>query len=182
MIRHASHRVSASRATRIEDPRLFSQLVRFPTLANLSSDTFTIDGDSEVARSCAAGMNVDGDPAAAHALFIQAWELRRDDYEASIAAHFVARHQPSPEQSLHWNQLAVNHAKTVEDDRAQSLFASLYLNLGESLRVLGRYSEALAAATRGLSFLEYLPAGGYRDFVESGLRRLEKRATHVDAK
>lgn len=126
-------------------------------------------------------MNVDGDPVAAHALFMQAWELRRDDYEASIAAHFVARHQQSPEQSLHWNQLAVDHAEAVEDARAQSLFASLYLNLGESLRVLGQYPEALAAATRGLSCLGFLPADGYRDFVEGGLRRLEKRLSQVDA-
>ena len=141
-----------------------------------------IDGDSEVARLCAAGMNVDGDPAAAHALFMQAWESRRDNYEASIAAHFVARHQPSPQQSLLWNQLAVDHAEAVQDARAQSLFASLYLNLGESLRVLGQFPEAQAAAARGLSCLEFLPADGYRDFVEGGLRRLEKRATHVDAK
>ena len=126
-------------------------------------------------------MNVDGDPAAAHALFMQAWESRRDNYEASIAAHFVARHQPSPEQSLHWNQLAVDHAEAVEDDRAQLLFASLYLNLGESLRVLGRYPDALAAASRGLACLQFLPAGGYRDFVEGGLRRLEKRLSQVDA-
>jgi hypothetical protein len=48
-----------------------------------------IEGDSEVARLCAAGMSVDGDHAAALALFMQAWDLRRDDYEASIAAHFV---------------------------------------------------------------------------------------------
>lgn len=140
----------------------------------------SIDGDSEVARLCAAGMNVDGDPAAAHALFMQAWESRRDSYEASIAAHFVARHQPSPEQSLHWNQLAVDHAEAVEDDRARSLFASLYLNLGENLRVLGQYTEALAAATRGLSRLELLPADGYRDFVEGGLRRLVKRLPQLD--
>ncbi|MEO7503186.1 MAG: hypothetical protein ABIW94_11160 [Gemmatimonadaceae bacterium] len=141
----------------------------------------SIDGSSEVARLCAAGMNLDGEPAAAQALFMQAWELRRDDYEASIAAHFVARHQASPEQSLRWNQLAVDHAEAVDDDRAQSLLASMYLNLGESLRVLGQCPEAMAAATRGLSCLEFLPAGGYRDFVERGLRRLEKRLSQVDA-
>jgi hypothetical protein len=126
-------------------------------------------------------MNVDGDPPAAHALFMQAWESRRNDYEASIAAHFVARHQPSPEQSLLWNQLAVDRAEAVEDARAQSLFASLYLNLGESLRVLGQYPAARAAAVRGLTCLEFLPADGYRDFVEGGLRRLEERLSQVDA-
>ena len=135
----------------------------------------TIDGDNEVARICAAGMNLDGDPAAALALFMHAWELRSDDYEASIAAHFVARHQQSPEQTLHWNTLAVHHAEAVKDESAQPLFASLYLNLGESLRVLGRYREAMLAVTRGLSCLDLLPADGYRQFVEGGLRRLDER-------
>lgn len=137
-----------------------------------------IDGDSEVARLCAAGMSVDGDPAAALALFMQAWALRRDDYEASVAAHFVARHQESPELVLHWNTLAVHHAEAVKDDRAQSLFPSLYLNLGESLRVLGRYREAMVAVTRGLSCLELLPADGYRKFVEGGLWRLDERLSY----
>ena len=70
-----------------------------------------IDGDSPVARLCAAGMAVDGDPTAASTLFRQAWDARRDDYEASIAAHFIARHQPSLADSLHWNRLAVHHAE-----------------------------------------------------------------------
>jgi hypothetical protein len=43
----------------------------------------------------------------ARELFAQAWAIRRDDYEASIAAHFVARHQDTPEEALRWNMLAV---------------------------------------------------------------------------
>lgn len=65
-----------------------------------------IDGDSVVARLCSAGMATDGDAVAAGALFRQAWDARRDDYEASIAAHFLARHQPSLNDSLYWNRVA----------------------------------------------------------------------------
>lgn len=43
-----------------------------------------IDGESAVARLCAAGTAVDGDAVAAGALFQQAWDARHDDYEASI--------------------------------------------------------------------------------------------------
>jgi hypothetical protein len=120
-------------------------------------------------------MAVDGDPVAAHALFMQAWESRRDDYEASIAAHFVARHQPSPEETLRWNRLALEHAEAVSDDRAKPLLASLQLNLGDSYRLLGQYLEAKVAVTHGLASLEYLPEGGYRDFVAGALRRLQDR-------
>lgn len=120
-------------------------------------------------------MAVDGDPAAAHALFMQAWESRRDDYEASIAAHFVARHQSSPEETLRWNRLALEHAEAVSDDRAKPLLASLQLNLGDSYRLLGQYLEAKVAVTQGLSSLEYLPEGGYRDFVAGALQRLQER-------
>ena len=143
--------------------------------------TTPIDSDSQVARLCAAGMNVDGDPAAANALFMQAWESRRDDYEASIAAHFVARHQQTPEETVHWNQLAIDHAKGVTDGRALPLLASLYLNLGESLRVVGRRSQALDAAALGISALDHLPFDGYRTFVERGLERLKDRLLERDA-
>ena len=138
-----------------------------------------IDGDSPVARLCAAGMDVDGDASAAHALFMQAWQSRRDDFDASIAAHFVARHQPTAERTLYWNQLAVEHAMSLTDGRADALLASLYLNLGESLRLAGRLPEAVAAAARGLAALVSLPDDGYRAFVAGGLRRLSHRLSEL---
>ncbi|MFN8573042.1 MAG: hypothetical protein U0132_13415 [Gemmatimonadaceae bacterium] len=131
-----------------------------------------IDSDNPVVRLCAEGMAIDGDPDAAHALFQQAWDVRRDDYDAAIAAHYLARHQSSPEDSLHWNRIATECAEAVPDGRAQLLLASLYLNLADSLRVLARPAEAIAAAERGIAALEFLPLDGYREFVANGLRRL----------
>ena len=55
-----------------------------------------IDPDNPVVALCAAGMAVEGDSSAALALFEQAMLGRRDDYDACIAAHFVARHQAIP--------------------------------------------------------------------------------------
>ena len=131
-----------------------------------------IDGDSAVARLCAAGMAVDGDAVAAGALFRQAWDARRDDYEASIAAHFVARHQPSLDDSLYWNRVAVEHAEAVVDERAKPLLASLYLNLADSYLSVGHLAKATIASEQGVAALQFLPAGGYRDFVSSGLQRV----------
>jgi hypothetical protein len=134
-----------------------------------------IDGESVVARLCAAGMAVDGDAVAASALFQQAWDARRDDYEASIAAHFLARHQPSLDDSLRWNRAAVEHAEAATDERAKPLLASLYLNLADSHLALGQSAKAAIAAEQGVGALQFLPPDGYRDFVSLGLQRLLAR-------
>ena len=86
----------------------------------------TIDPRNPVVALCAAGMAIEGDAVAAMALFEQAWAARTDDYDASIAAHFLARHQATTEQRVHWNALAVAHAEAVPDGRADEFMASLY--------------------------------------------------------
>jgi len=134
-----------------------------------------IDGDSVVARLCAAGIAIDGDAAAAGALFRQAWDARRDDYEASIAAHFLARHQPSLDESLYWNRVAAEHAEAVTDERAKPLLASLYLNLADNYVALGDSANAIIVAEQGVAALQFLPADGYRDFVSRGLQRVRAR-------
>ena len=130
------------------------------------------DTDNPVVQLCAAGMAIEGDAPAARDLFAKAWEMRRDDYDACIAAHFVARHQPTPDETLRWNELAVRHAEAAPTDRAAPFLASLYLNLGESHRVLGHVADASAAAARAREALIHLDDGGYRDFVASGIDRL----------
>jgi hypothetical protein len=139
-------------------------------------------GDSLTARLCAAGMAVDGDSAAAQPLFQQAWDARRDAYDAALAAHFLARHQPTAELTLHWNQIAIAEACRVADDRAQPLFASLYLNLADSYFNTGNTAEATASAVRGVEALAHLPLGGYRDFVAGGLARLRARTRNATAR
>ncbi len=140
-----------------------------------------IDGDNPVVQLCIAGMAVDGDPVAAQRLFQQAWDARRDAYDASVAAHYLARHQHSAQDSLHWNRIAVDQAEVVADGRANVLFASLYLNLGDSYLALGDLGEAAAAANRGIAALALLPPGEYRAFVAYGLQRLFGRIPSRDA-
>ena len=59
-----------------------------------------IDPTNPVVALCSEGMAAEGTPAEALRLFERAWAARRDDYDAAIAAHFVARHQASPEDTL----------------------------------------------------------------------------------
>src|SRR4026207_296181 len=112
-----------------------------------------IDGDSVVARLCAAGIAIDGDAVAAAALFRQAWDARRDDYEASIAAHFLARHQPSLEDCPHSNRPGprppARQPAPPPPDRPKPLLASLSLNLADSYLAVGRAAEAASVAEQG---------------------------------
>jgi len=78
----------------------------------------------------------------ARALYQQAWELHTDDYEACIAAHYLARFQDTPEQILHWNQLALEYAEAVNDERVKDFYPSLYLNLGRSYELIGNKTDA----------------------------------------
>lgn len=134
------------------------------------------DLDNPVVRLCSAGMQVDGEPEKARALFEQAWNARRDDFDASIAAHFVARHQATAEATREWNERALRHAEAVTDERVATLFPSLYLNLAESYRVEGRVEEAEALVQRGLQSIKQLDADdGYLQFVQGGLERLLQR-------
>ena len=143
-----------------------------------------IDPTNPVVALCAEGMAIEGTPAEARRLFEQAWSIRRDDYDAAIAAHFVARHQPTPADTLHWNALAVRHAEAVPDDRAAGLLASLYLNLGDAQANVGDIAAGAASVRRAAGHLAAVPPGGYREFVAMGIRRLAARvgaAADVDA-
>ena len=78
----------------------------------------------------------------ARALYQQAWDLHADDYEACIAAHYLARFQDTPEETLRWNQIALERAEAVNDERVAEFYPSLYLNLGHSYEMLGNQSES----------------------------------------
>ena len=135
----------------------------------------TIDPANPVVALCAEGMTVEGTPAEALRLFQQAWDTRRDDYDAAIAAHFIARHQPTPAMTLHWNALAVRHAEAGKDGRAAGLFASLYLNLADAQTAVGDVVAGAESVRRATAHLTALPTGGYREFVALGIGRLAAR-------
>ncbi len=134
-----------------------------------------MDPANPVVALCAAGMQREGSPEEARALFERAWQVRSDDYEASVAAHFLARQQPTPGDALHWNEVALQHALAVPDGRAKELMPSLYLNVGDSYFVMGRRDAAATAAARAAECVADLPADGYRDLVQRGIRSLQQR-------
>jgi hypothetical protein len=103
-----------------------------------------IDTTNPVIQLCMAGARAEFEHRIddAHVLYQQAWDARTDDYEACIAAHYVARFQETPEETLQWNQIALDHADASTDERVKEFYPSLYLNLGLAHELLGNQIEA----------------------------------------
>jgi tetratricopeptide (TPR) repeat protein len=132
-----------------------------------------MDPENPIIMLCVAGMKaeMEGRKDEARLLFLQAWEQRKDDFEACIAAHYVARHQETAKETLRWNQVSLDRADAVSDERVQGFYPSLYLNMGKAYEDLGNPREAkryyeLAAAT-----MSNVPEGRYGSMVRDGVKR-----------
>lgn len=103
-----------------------------------------MDPDNPIIKLCVAGTQAEfkGKMDEACALYQQAWEAATDDYEACIAAHYVARCQTSPEDVLRWNREALERADAVKNDSVRGFYPSLYLNMGRTYELLGQQAEA----------------------------------------
>jgi tetratricopeptide (TPR) repeat protein len=138
-----------------------------------------IDGSTPVAQLCAAGMQAEREGRNADALdaYLQAWAASRDDYEAAIAAHFLARQQPTATATLHWNRVALDRALAAGDERVRGFFPSLYLNLGYAHEQLGDVIAARRCYEAGAKWLDQLANDPYAAVVRGGLERALER-TH----
>ena len=132
-----------------------------------------MDVSNPVVKLCAQGMEEEGKGNVEEVaeLFARAWAQSSNDFESCIAAHYVARHQPTPELTLHWNQLALDCAHRVQDSSVDEFFPSLYLNLGKSLEDLGSTDQAREMYEHAGGKIICLPAGAYRDIIQDGIRR-----------
>ena len=103
-----------------------------------------MDTNNPVIQLCVEGTRAEFEHCVddARILYEEAWAARKDDYDACIAAHYLARVQESVEESLRWNQLALEHANAVNDESVSDFYPSLYLNLGRSYELVGDQAEA----------------------------------------
>ncbi len=136
-----------------------------------------MDPGNPIVRLCVAGMSAeqDGRPQDASLLFQRAWNESSDDWERCIAAHYLARHQPDPGQTLFWNQEALRLADSAGGDRVRDFYPSLYLNVGHSLEALGRATEACRYYELAASRMDALPPGRYSDVVRHGVTEAQRR-------
>jgi tetratricopeptide (TPR) repeat protein len=103
-----------------------------------------MDLNNPVIKLCVEGTRAEfqGQIERARTCYQKAWESAQDDYEACIAAHYLARHQDRPEERLHWNRVALEKAEAVGDARVREFYPSLYLNMGRSHELMGNRTEA----------------------------------------
>ena len=130
-----------------------------------------MDPANPVVKLCAEGMTAEseGRSSDAKALFEEAWNASSDDFEACIAAHYVARHQPTMEAAFHWNQEALRRADAVPDERVREFYPSLYLNVAHSLERLGKLVEARHYYSLAAARLDDLSPGSYANLVRVGV-------------
>lgn len=103
-----------------------------------------MDAHNPTVQLCLKGMQAEGrgDPEGARDAFERAWLVATDDFDACVAAHYLARQQPTAEEALHWNLESLARALAVGDDRVRDFFPSLHVNLGHSYGRLRRPAEA----------------------------------------
>ena len=106
-----------------------------------------------------------GDPA----LFERAWELRSDDFDACVAAHYLARHQPDAESALEWNARALAHAEAAGPERVRGFFPSLLLNLAKAYEDVGDLAAAARHYDRAGEEARGLPDDGYSAMIRRGI-------------
>ena len=130
-----------------------------------------MDPENYVVKLCAAGMEAEfaGRIDDARRLFDEAWQAAQDDYEACIAAHYVARHQPTFADNLHWNEVALARASAADGEQVRDFYPSLYLNLGHAYEVNGDLSAARLHYERAAEHAGVLAAGSYGDMVRRGV-------------
>jgi hypothetical protein len=99
---------------------------------------------NNVVKLCLQGMNMEetGNPGEASKLFLQAWEEATNDFEKFLAAHYVARHQKTISDKLHWLETTLQFALKANDNAVKSAFPSLYLNMAKCYEELNNDVKA----------------------------------------
>src|ERR1700759_3333984 len=126
------------------------------------------DPENNIVKLCGEGMMAEGegDAGKASILFQQAWDSATNDFEAFIAAHYLARHQNTPDATLKWNIESLKRAKQVDNEEIRQVYPSLYLNIGKSYEDLGRMKEAKINYQLGEDNAWFLPDDGYGKMIK----------------
>lgn len=131
------------------------------------------DTNNPIIQLCAQGMQLEGEgkPAEAAALFTQAWQQAATPFEKFTAAHYVARHQPTVADKLHWDETCLANALLIESDGIKATYPSLYLNIGKCHEDLNDIPEARKSYHLAQSFTGFLGDDGYSSMIKAGIEK-----------
>ncbi|MEZ4583765.1 MAG: hypothetical protein R3A10_19375 [Caldilineaceae bacterium] len=118
-------------------------------------------------------------------LYRQAWAQAGDDFEACVAAHYMARRQEDAAVTLDWNLRALAHADAAMaagDTRPAEFYGSLYVNVGHAYELTGNLAEAqrfFALAAGTASCTGRTERGAACDEAQRKLERDEMFSLHM---
>lgn len=129
------------------------------------------DPSNPVVQLCVKGIETEysGDLEKANVLYQEAWQLANNDLEFITAAHYLARVQSDPGESLRWNLVALEYASKATDQDITSFYPSLYLNVAKSYENLGNFREAYDYYLLADSCTHVLPDDGYGNMIRKGI-------------
>ena len=130
------------------------------------------DKENPINQLCAQGMQLEGEakPEEAAKLFHQAWNAATNTAEKFIAAHYVARHQNSVTDKLHWDETSLKLALELAVPEVRGAYPSLYLNVAKCYEDLKDFDRAMENYQLALQHAESLPDDGYSNMIMSGIK------------
>jgi tetratricopeptide (TPR) repeat protein len=142
----------------------------------------TFDPENKIVQLCADGMALEGkgNNRGAVQLFLQAWLRSVSNFEKFTAAHYVARHQPTIEDKLEWDKLALEFALNINDDTMKANYPSLYLNVGKCYESLNDLDSAKRQYELALAYVDFLPNDGYGKMIRTGVYKAVERFTNAN--
>jgi tetratricopeptide (TPR) repeat protein len=129
------------------------------------------DPSNPVVQLCVKGIETEnsGNLEKANALYREAWQLANNNLDFITAAHYLARVQSDPGESLGWNLRALEYARKTEDQDITSFYPSLYLNVAKSYEDLGKLREAYDYYLLAHSCTQDLPDDEYGKMIRKGI-------------
>ncbi len=129
------------------------------------------DPENPIIQLCAHGMELEGEakPEEASAVFNQAWELALNDFDKFIAAHYLARHQKTVADKLHWDKTALQLALHIKEEGIEGTYPSLYLNIAKCYEDLNDFAKAKENYQTALSYTHFLQDDGYGNMIRGGI-------------
>lgn len=129
------------------------------------------DPDNPIIKLCTQGMELEGQgrPDEACKLFVQAWNEATSDFEKFTSAHYVARHQETVPDKLHWDEQALKYALRVNAPMMNAALPSLYLNIAKCHEDLKDLTKAREHYKLALSHTQFLSDDGYGNLIKRGI-------------
>ncbi len=139
------------------------------------------DPENNIVILCAQGMQLEGKgkPVEAANQFQQAWNEATTTTEKFIAAHYVARHQPTVADKLKWDETAMDYALKIDNLEIKSAFPSLYLNIAKCYEDMNELDRAYDHYQLAFSFVSFLSDDGYGNMIKSGINKAIERVQLV---